>query len=282
MVVFSIAGLGFSLQADEELYAPVIGKYLSAFTSSASTETETEAKVDWRIELDANVEARFGPGGHAEAIYISTETGYHIQVDGGMSAEISNEGRRVDMRVSESYVRGGAKYAWIPLSSLLRVYLSFELPRLGGLVLHGSSLADGHSGRLFLGESGAGKSTVCDLSQDHLIFCDEISIVRQTNDGWHLYPTPFFSREERQNRQLQPLPLAGVYLLNQAQDDRLQALPIAEALPGLLACTLSFGEEREHHDRVLDQAVALLTNVPARRMHFTRSPAFWDRIHQDS
>lgn len=166
--------------------------------------------------------------------------------------------------------------AFCTLSSFLRLVLSVLLPKRGGLVLHASSVADGPVARVFAGVSGAGKSTVCALAQGRALFGDEIALLsRDANGGYWVHPGPFFAEESLGPRALAPLPLDGLYLLKQAHEAALSALPFTHAVTGFLQVALMAGDSSASAEALLDGALALWRAGRIQRLEFRKSPDFW-------
>lgn len=121
-----------------------------------------------------------------------------------------------------------------PLDQLVVIHM---LEQSGGLLMHGAALAGARGGFLVAGPSGAGKTT---LSQAFApldgarVLTDERAVVRPGPGGWLLDGTPFcgagFFAEDA------TVPLRGVLLLDQAEEDRLVPLTPARALAMLLRC----------------------------------------------
>lgn len=78
-----------------------------------------------------------------------------------------------------------------PLDQLLLIHLA-ALHQ--GVLVHGCGALLNGRGLLFIGSSGAGKSTIGALLhnyRDALILSDDRVMIRKKNDGWYLYGTPW-------------------------------------------------------------------------------------------
>ncbi|MDR7666852.1 hypothetical protein RG963_13910 [Methanosarcina sp. Z-7115] len=74
--------------------------------------------------------------------------------------------------------------------------LSYLLVPYQALVVHSCAIKVRENGYLFSGLSGAGKSTICNLFKDEfdvIPLCDERIIIRNINDIFYIYGTPWFS-----------------------------------------------------------------------------------------
>lgn len=74
---------------------------------------------------------------------------------------------------------------------LLWIYFAQVLGEKGGCFLHAAALAKGKKGTLFLGDSGAGKSTIAGLCPEWTVFSDDGPIFFKRNDEYMVYPSPY-------------------------------------------------------------------------------------------
>ncbi len=277
---FCIAGVFFSLDAAPEVYkACVIPRYLSAFISDGMSRHDL---VHARIEALDKPEEFVSDSTVPDVRILPHHQGYRIEVPGGIFANVDEENRSIVMMIPRALLEGDCFTAWIPFSSLLRIFFSIELPkRNSGLLMHASSIETTQGAQLFLGPSGAGKSTVCDLGGERNILNDEVSILRRISGSWVVEPSPFFSRETRENRAIRPGPVAGIHLLTQSEFDSLESLSIPQALAPFMRCIMNFLDGPEVAERLLELSTDCLMAHPATRLYFTPTPAFWSHIEAD-
>lgn len=160
------------------------------------------------------------------------------------------------------------------LDSLLRILLTVVLLPRRGFLLHAASVVRDGRAYIFVGRSGAGKSTVASLSTPGSVLTDEISLVRFSDGCWHAFGTPFWGefRAAGMNRHF---PIAGIYFLEQASEDRLEPLSTKEILRALLPCVLFFAAEKRANEVLLVMLLGLVKQIPCHRLHFRRSADFW-------
>jgi hypothetical protein len=160
------------------------------------------------------------------------------------------------------------------LDSLLRILLTAVLLPRQGFLLHAASVVRDGRAYIFAGRSGAGKSTVAALSPVGSVLTDEISLIRYSDSCWQAYGTPFWGefRAAGMNRHY---PIAGIYLLSQAKQDRFEPLTAKETLRALLPCVLFFTSEQRANEALLSTLLEIVERVPGYRLHFRRSPNFW-------
>lgn len=160
------------------------------------------------------------------------------------------------------------------LDSLLRILLTMVLLPQRGFLLHGATVVRDGRAYIFFGRSGAGKSTVASLSPEGSVLTDEISLLRYSNGSWQAHGTPFWG-EFRAAGINRLFPIAGLYLLKQANDDRAESLSLKEALRALLPCVLFFTAEKRAHETLLQTLMGLIEEIPCHRLHFRRHAEFW-------
>jgi hypothetical protein len=79
----------------------------------------------------------------------------------------------------------------------LKVLLSFLAIEHGGLLLHSSAVHNGEEALLFMGKSGAGKSTIAQILSSEWDICnDEFNLLLPEGNTFILYPSPFGTYKE--------------------------------------------------------------------------------------
>lgn len=110
------------------------------------------------------------------------------------------------------------------------------LTRRGGLVLHSSGLDDHGRGVVFVGHSGAGKSTQLEIWQDEpgvIAMNDDRVALRRWETGWRCYGTPWGGTSDIAFNHAAPL--SALIVLEQAPENEIAPLTPAVAAPLLLA-----------------------------------------------
>lgn len=163
------------------------------------------------------------------------------------------------------------------LDSLLRILLTMVLLPRRGFLLHAATVVRNGRAYVFTGRSGAGKSTVASLSPSGTVLTDEISLIRFTDGCWHAYGTPFWG-EFRAAGQNQHYPIARIYSLVQAKEDRIEPMATKEILRALLPCVLFFSSKTDVNDALLRLLLEAVRQIPCFRLHFRRDAGFWQVI----
>ena len=155
-----------------------------------------------------------------------------------------------------------------PLDEVLVAHL---LGRGRGVELHSCGIIDSSGrGHLFVGVSGAGKSTTARLWGDDAkaIVSDDRVIVREQGGVMRMYGTPWHG--EASLSLATSAPLAGIYLLVQSQSNELRELPRAAAVARLFGCAFPPVYDPAAVDFTLDFLDRIAARVPVRELHFTR------------
>lgn len=211
-----------------------------------------------------------------------SDTGLPIFLRPGSGTEPESEtfsydldGASLVLRRSAAEFRGVQhEYA---LDSLLRILLTVVLLPKRGFLLHAATVVRDGLAYVFAGRSGAGKSTVASLSPAGSVLTDEISLLRFTDGRWQAHGTPFWGEFRARGRN-QHYPLAGVYSLVQAPEDRVQSISKKEILRALLPCVLFFTGEKRANEALLHTVLEMIEQVPFWRLHFRRDARFWEAV----
>jgi len=148
------------------------------------------------------------------------------------------------------------------------------LGRGRGVELHSCGIIDRNGrGHLFVGVSGAGKTTTARLWADDAagIVSDDRVIVREQDGVMHMFGTPWHGEAELS--MAAGVPLAGVYLLVQSDSNALQPLSHATAVARLFRCTFPLFHDGEALEFTLSFLARLAGKVPVRELLFTRDRA---------
>ena len=122
-----------------------------------------------------------------------------------------------------------------PLDELL---VASILARGGGVELHGCGIVVDGRGYLFVGQSGAGKTTTARVwlaEMTATILSDDRIIVRKSPDGFRMYGTPWHG--EAEICVADDAPLHGIFLLQQAPTTAIREIDPAAAVARLFGCS---------------------------------------------
>lgn len=176
--------------------------------------------------------------------------------------------RRGEIVLSPAAAERGVNPLEYPLDEIL---VSNLLGRGRGIELHSCGLVDHDgNGRLFVGVSGAGKTTTARLWGDSAaeVLSDDRVIVREDQEGIWMYGTPWHGEAELSVATRAPL--FAVYLLVQDDANALRPLSDAAAVAQLFRCAFPPFHDAEALAFTTAFLERLVTRVPVRELHFTR------------
>lgn len=159
------------------------------------------------------------------------------------------------------------------------VLVSHLLGRGRGVELHSCGVIDREGrGHLFVGMSGAGKSTTARLwgSRAATIVSDDRVIVREDEGVMWMHGTPWHGEAALSSPA--EAPLAGVYLLEQSPRLALRELQPADAVARLFGCSFPPFHDAAAVAFTLDFLERLVQRVPVRELCFTRDARVADLI----
>ena len=180
----------------------------------------------------------------------------------------------------------GANHFVGTLLKLLFVFACLVMVNRGRLMVHGAGVKKrkGRGGYLFLGNSGAGKSTVAALSSGDVVLSDDATVIEAAGGACHIHATPFrqvgSEMGSRKRLYLQQEKLEKVLFLHQSVvtsiQPREQRNAFTELLKEHLHCFEVMGEPLKRQAFYLCRAVCEMT--PAYDLFFHKDPGFWELV----
>lgn len=185
----------------------------------------------------------------------------------------------LDLASRKGWVRLTGHWPADGLANFLRQAALRLVLEAGGAVVHGACIARRDEAFLFFGPSGAGKTTVCTLSDGFEVANDDLTAILKSGDRLQAWGMPRAKRFPSLSDRAGPFGVRGVFKL--AQDTRtfLEPLPAALALARLAALPKQFGDGQP--EQALHVLTELVKTVPCYILHFTKSRDFWDCIEAE-
>ncbi len=144
---------------------------------------------------------------------------------------------------------------------------------------HASGVYDQDSAYLFVGVSGAGKTTTSNFSEKkgYRIIHDDHVVVYQNKKGDY--------RVTDRTLSLDGIPLRAVFFLNQDTADKLDRLSPMKTARGLFEGCLDSVARLVLHGDIIENAFRISADIarkiPGYELHFRKSPDFWGLIHDE-
>lgn len=164
------------------------------------------------------------------------------------------------------------------IDSVLRLVHTLLLARSGGFLLHASSGVRNGKAFLFSGLSEAGKTTIARLAPgDVQLLTDEVSYVRKSGSEYTACGTPFAGELGEPGKNISA-PIAAVYLLVKAPENRVDQVAPAEAIRRLMRNVLFFAHDPELVRLVFAAVCAFVDAVPVFELSFLPDQRVWELI----
>lgn len=253
-----IGGIHVRLHTDSQAYLDVIGERFAGFV-------EAVEEPDYEFDVSL-VEPGNGAG---EQVRVSRNGELWRVQRGDFLAEW-------DPRTRRGWIR--QVLSPFSLDSVIRIVHTLVLAGEGGMLMHASSAIRNGRAYVFTGVSGVGKTTISRLAPaDTHLLTDEMSFIRRDGDGYRAFGTPFAGELAKPGENMNA-PLAGIFLLAQGPENRIDELSPTEAVRGVLANILFFAQDQALVKAVFDSAIALAARVPVRRLTFLPDARVWELI----
>lgn len=155
------------------------------------------------------------------------------------------------------------------------LYLNALMDTEEGLLLHASAVVHDDKAYVFLGRSGAGKSTISQISYDkglHILNDDRV-IVRKKNGRFFAFGNPWhgtFGKFENRSYEI-----AGLYFIHKKPEHKTTPLSFDEAFAAFAKNVFLWppeGRGSSWHFKAAD----LISQVPSFKMDFARNAGFWE------
>lgn len=174
-----------------------------------------------------------------------------------------------------------SKYPVEDIDYFIRVVYSLLAFRAGGVMLHAAGIIRDGLAHLFIGPSGAGKTTIARLSSQFTILNDDLVILLPEEDGWRVYGTPFWNLTQVKPS-AKSAPLAGLYRLEQASYVHLEPLSSSKAVAELVANTPVLSQDPTRNTILLERLNRITQSTPVKVLYFQPDASFWEIIMNQS
>ena len=168
--------------------------------------------------------------------------------------------------------------------NFLRVVVAYAALGQGGALVHSACVVDTDDAWLFIGHSGAGKSTISQLGADsgRTVLSDDLNPILPSgddNDGnIDVVGSPFLG--DLGARAPARHALSGIYRLEQGMEDAVRPIGGAETLASLMACSPYINFDPYRREALGSNLVSLATRLPTQVLTFRREGTFWPLLER--
>lgn len=158
--------------------------------------------------------------------------------------------------------------------SFLRVYVSYLLNCGDGFLIHSSGFNYKDKAFIFIGKSGAGKTTIANIFSKFNILSDELVALRIIEGKFFAFSTPFWGEMKNEEKNLKSK-LKKIFFIKKHNDNREVGIRKKEALLKILRCVMNFSKEKEALKKIASKAV-FLAEVDSSELFFSKSESLID------
>jgi len=157
--------------------------------------------------------------------------------------------------------------------NFLRIITAFAVLARGGLLLHSSGIVRDGKAWLFLGRSGAGKTTLARkaLATGADILSDDGNVLLPDGQGgFEAGPVPFAGElGQVPCRDQRPAPVAGIFWLHKSEALQVQGVAPAIAYSRVMVCSPTVNVCPEAEEQLHEVLLQLLQQVPVLQLDFS-------------
>jgi hypothetical protein len=165
------------------------------------------------------------------------------------------------------------------IENVLRILAAYRLADAGGALLHSAGIVSGGEAWLFLGRSGAGKTTLArrSLDEGRAILSDDLNAVFPSEGSLWTEALPF-AGDFGGRTPGAALRVRGICRLEKGPERRLEALSPGGAVATLLSCAPYVNQDASRTETVLGVFRNVAAGCPAYRLTLPREGRIFDLI----
>jgi len=171
-----------------------------------------------------------------------------------------------------------------PLHRLLWMYLAQVLGEKEACFIHGAALVKDNKGFLFLGDSGAGKSSLARVTEGAIVFSDDSPILSRRNGDYQVYSSPYHQMDPSKglNKEAigQSAGVEGLYFLFKDERLYLDEVPREEAVSRIIKRYIHFFPYLSARAKsvLFDLVLELCHRLTIHNLHFRLDQDVWGLI----
>lgn len=154
----------------------------------------------------------------------------------------------------------------------LKVLLSFLTIEHGGLLLHSSAVHSGENALLFMGKSGAGKSTIAQLIGSEWGICnDEFNIILPEGNDFALYSSPFGTYKKLPDNDQKHYKLIHIFSICKSTENSIFQISRKQLVMELFKNTCAFPSTDSYSQKLITNVHSVVEAVPIELLLFSKN-----------
>lgn len=162
--------------------------------------------------------------------------------------------------------------------ALINLFSSWLIYHKRGLLIHSSCIVQGDQAFMFAGQSGAGKSTVAELSLPRPVLSDEATFIYIEDDGKVIVLDSPFRSEMENPCELSQSFLSGIHFIIQSMEVKRQPIRKVDGLIELFDKVFYWRHNNSETLNMISLCKTIVEQVPMYHLYFQKNDTFWERI----
>jgi hypothetical protein len=165
--------------------------------------------------------------------------------------------------------------------NFLRSFLPQRLLKNETVIFHSSCVVENDEAYLFLGHSGAGKTTITTLSKDKTLLGDDMNLIHKIDGKFYVSAGAIGGVTDTSKVLNNLYPLKAAFWLKQSLENKIEDFSSSEASSKYLAsmANLFWNQlDKQTIEQVMDFSFKMAASVPLKRLHFKKDKEFWNVI----
>lgn len=281
MLKFNIAGLSIIINTDRDYALPTA--YRGFYDSISGVSDSIDFTLDVFSSKKApcrskDIKGLFNSGG-SWRLYRDKNNSY-IVVSDSRKLIIDNSISHAELYVKSQHSKQRELLPFsYPLDEILMINL---LCRGRGLLVHACGLSYKGKGILFIGSSGAGKSTIANLYKGRrrtTLLSDDRIIIRKKNAQFWIYGTPWHG--DAGVASPEKILLKKIFFLNHAKGNKMIRINGIDAVSKLLICSFPTFYDKKGMEFTLGFIDEIISKVPCYILDFLPDKGIIDFIRDE-
>jgi hypothetical protein len=189
-----------------------------------------------------------------------------------------------DTAAGHIYLLNDGPECFRPLHRLLWMYLAQVLGEKKACFIHGAALVKDGKGFLFLGDSGAGKSSLARVTEGAIVYSDDSPILSRRNGDYQVYSSPYHQMDPLKGLNKEAIGrsarLGGLYFLYKDKRLYLDSVSRKEAVSMILKRYILFFPYLSSRAKsaLFDLVLELCHRLTIHNLHFCLDQDVWGLI----